>query len=60
MLEPTTQLTLVDEFTEDRLDAAQDKNVLQGGFMVANKHKTGWAFQNRSMFYFTAQHAPNN
>ena len=60
MLEPTTQLTFVDEFTEDRLDAAQAKNVLQGGFMVtANKHKTGRAFQNRSMFYFTAQHEPN-
>ena len=60
MLKPTTMLTFVDEFTGDHLDAATAKNVLQGGFMVtADKHKSGRAFENHSMFYFTAQQEPN-
>jgi hypothetical protein len=60
MLTENTELTFVDEFTEDRLDADTAKNVLQGGFTVtAVKHTAARVFNNKTLYYFTAQHCPN-
>jgi hypothetical protein len=60
MIDENTQLTFVDEFTEDRMDGSQAKNVIQGGFMVtANKHTKARTLHNRSQFYFTAQKLPH-
>ena len=60
MIEESTQLVILDEWSENTLHSDMAKSVLQGGFMVKSvKHQTPKCINNTAPFYITTNILPN-
>ena len=60
MIEESTQLVILDEWSENTLQSDMAKSVLQGGFMVKSvKHQTPKSINNTAPFYITTNILPN-
>ena len=60
MIEESTQLVILDEWSENTLQSDMAKSVLQGGFMVKSvKHQAPKCINNTASFYITTNILPN-
>ena len=60
MIEESTQLVILDEWSENTLQSDMAKSVLQGGFMVKSvKHQAPKCINNTAPFYITTNILPN-
>ena len=60
MIEESTQLVIIDEWSENTLQSDMAKYVLQGGFMVRSvKRQTPKCINNTAPFYITTNIFPN-
>ena len=60
MIEESTQLVILDKWSENTLQSDMAKSVLQGGFMVKSvKHQAPKCINNTAPFYITTNILPN-